>query len=408
MAKRRINLEFPGSDGLTIAGILEIPESTPHAFVLFAHCFTCGKDVVAASRISRYLVERGFAVLRFDFTGVGKSEGEFADSNFTSNVKDLLFAANFLREDYLAPALLIGHSLGGAAVLSAASEIPEARGVVTIGAPADPNHVMKQFVCEVPVIEEHGEAVVSLANRDFTIKKQFLDDLNAQNQMDKISHLHKALLVFHSPVDETVNISEAEKIYVTAKHPKSFVSLDTADHLLTSAQDAEYVAATIAAWASRFVDSTFGVKQFESNVSRGHVKINEKNREFLRTVVSDHHAWYADEPTSVGGSDLGPDPYEHLLAALGACTSMTIRMYANRKEIPLDDVTIEVSHDREHVTDCEGCDESPKKIEVLERTIVLKGELSEAQRKRLLEVADRCPVHRTLESELHIRTELVD
>ncbi|MEH6651105.1 MAG: bifunctional alpha/beta hydrolase/OsmC family protein [Motiliproteus sp.] len=408
MPKRRIKLEFPGSDGLIIAGLLELPEENPQAFALLAHCFTCGKDIAAASRIARSLVGKGYAVLRFDFTGLGSSDGDFANSNFSSNVADLVHAADYLREHYRAPALLIGHSLGGAAVLAAAAAVPEASGVVTIGAPSSPEHVTQQFSCDIEAIERDGVADVSLAGRTFTIKKQFLDDLATQNQPEKIAGLKKALLIFHSPLDQTVSIGEAERIYRTAKHPKSFVSLGDADHLLSKAQDAEYVAATIAAWSTRFISAPDTAVQRSSSLTKGHVMVAEKNKQFTRTVLSDTHVWLADEPTAVGGDDLGPDPYEHLLAALGTCTSMTIRMYANRKNIHLDDVTVELSHNRQHVKDCEMCDDEPRMIEVLNRFVTLRGKLSDQQRQRLLEIADRCPVHRTLHSELTVKTTLIN
>lgn len=402
---KRIKLEFPGTDGL-LAGLLEMPDSNPHSFALFAHCFTCGKDVVSASRISRALVARGYAVLRFDFTGLGSSDGDFANSNFSSNVEDLIAAADFLRENYRAPALLIGHSLGGAAALAAAHAMAEVKGVVTIAAPSDPAHVMKQFECDIDEINQKGVAEVKLAGRSFKIKKQFLDDISKQQHPGNIAALGKALLVFHSPVDATVSIDEAEKIYRSAKHPKSFVSLDDADHLLTNAKDAEYVATTIAAWASRYVAEPESIEQQPSKVSSGEVLVTEKNKQFTRTVITDTHEWLADEPIAAGGADLGADPYEHLLAALGTCTSMTIRMYANHKKLPLEDVTVTLSHNREHITDCEGCDESPKKIEVIDRIVTLTGDLSDENRQRLLEIADRCPVHRTLQSDLKIRTRL--
>jgi putative redox protein len=408
MPTRRIKVEFPGSDGLNIAGLLEMPEEDPRAFALFAHCFTCGKDSLAASRIARSLRAQGYGVLRFDFTGLGSSEGEFANSNFSSNVADLVHAAEYLGAHYRAPGLLIGHSLGGAAVLAAAHAIPGAAGVVTIGAPADPAHVTKQFACDRDAIEKNGVAEVSLAGRPFTIKKQFLDDIAEQNLQQRIRELRKALLVLHSPVDATVAIGEAESIYRQAKHPKSFISLDSADHLLTRAADAEYVAATIAAWSSRFLPDTELIQPGTRPVPSGQVIIGEKNKQFTRTVFSDTHSWLADEPTSFGGGDLGPDPYEHLLAALGTCTSMTIRMYANRKNLPLDDVSVVLSHSRQHREDCENCDAEPRQIEVLQKLVTLKGDLSDAERRRLLEIADRCPVHRTLHSTLAVRTELVD
>lgn len=403
---KRIKLEFAGTDGLMVAGLLEMPDSNPHAFALFAHCFTCGKDVLSASRIARALVARGYAVLRFDFTGLGGSDGDFSNSNFSSNVNDLVLAANFLRDHYRAPALLIGHSLGGAAVLAAAHLMPEVKGVVTIGAPADPQHIVKQFGCKIDEISQQGIAEVQLAGRPFTIKKQFLDDLDEQYQSERIAKLKKALLVFHSPVDSTVSIKEAEKIYRSAKHPKSFISLDDADHLLTKTKDAEYVAATIASWATRYIDEPETVESQSAAVTAGHVLVTEKNQQFTRTVIADSHVWLADEPTAMGGSDLGPDPYEHLLAALGTCTSMTIRMYANHKKLALDDVSVTLSHSRQHAQDCEGCESKPQKLEVINRTVTLVGDLGDDERQRLLEIADRCPVHQTLHSKLKVQTEL--
>jgi len=403
----RTKVEFPGTDGLMVAGLLETPDSSPHSFALFAHCFTCGKDVLSASRIARALVARGYAVLRFDFTGLGSSDGDFANSNFSSNVNDLVLAADFLRENYRAPSLLIGHSLGGSAVLVAAHSMEEVKGVATIGAPSDPQHVVKQFGCNLDEINQSGVAEVRLAGRPFTIKKQFLEDLAAQHQSGNIAELKKALIVFHSPVDETVSIKEAEIIYRAAKHPKSFVSLDDADHLLTKARDAEYVAITIAAWATRYIAEPENIRQQTSAVTKGQVMVVEKNKQFTRTVITDSHVWLADEPTAAGGGDLGPDPYEHLLAALGTCTSMTIRMYANHKKLPLDDVVVTLSHDRKHSSDCEGCEAAPRKIEVISRSVELKGDLSEENRQRLLEIADRCPVHQTLRSDLKIQTQLV-
>ena len=249
----RTKVEFP-SQGEFLAGLLETPEQTARAYVLFAHCFTCGKDVAAASRISRFLVQHGFAVFRFDFTGLGNSDGDFANTNFSSNTEDLLSAAHFLEQNYEAPQLLIGHSLGGAAVLAMAAQLPKVKGVVTIGAPYEASHVIHNFDAHLETIEQSGSAKVSLGAREFTIKKQFLDDLRNQTT-EHIQHLNKALLVLHSPVDLTVDISDAEKIYKAAKHPKSFVSLDTADHLLSKSIDNEYVAQTISGWASRYIPS---------------------------------------------------------------------------------------------------------------------------------------------------------
>ena len=400
--RRKVEFE---SGGLTLSGALETPESQVRCYALFAHCFTCGKDVAAASRIARALTAEGIAVLRFDFTGLGGSDGDFANTNFSSNLQDLIAASDFLRREFEAPALLIGHSLGGAAVLAMATAVPEARAVVTIAAPYRAEHVLHNFAASLDDIRERGEAEVTLAGRKFHIRKQFLDDLD-KHEADGIENLRKALLVMHSPLDTTVDIAEAEKIYVAAKHPKSFVSLDDADHLLTRKADAEYVASTIAGWASRYLPDA--PEREGLPVSRGHVRVEEKNHRFTQHVNSDSHYWLADEPKSVGGDNTGPDPYEHLLAALGACTSMTLRMYAGRKSLSLDNVKVELKHSRDYHRDCESCDEEPRKIEVIDREVTVEGDLSEAERQRLLEIADRCPVHRTLHSELLVNTRLVD
>lgn len=403
MALKRNKIEFESNE-IKLAGLLESSDSDPvRAYALFAHCFTCSKDIAAASRISRALVGMGYAVLRFDFTGLGNSDGDFSNTNFSSNVEDLVAAANFLREEYQAPQLLIGHSLGGAAVLRAADQISEVTAIATIGAPFNAEHVSKQLGSDLEKISSEGEAEVDLAGRKFKIKKQFVDDVRNQGN-DHIAKLRRAILILHSPIDETVNIAEAEKIYLQALHPKSFISLDNADHLLSRAEDAEYVAACISAWASRFLPQNEVIQKQESKLSKGHVVVQERNKHFARDVQTDNHIWIADEPVSVGGHDLGPDPYEHLLAGLGACTSMTLRMYANLKKLDLQDIEVELNHKRNHAEDCEDCDGEKKFVDVIERNIKFKGDLSEAERKRLMQIADRCPVHLTLENDPKIVT----
>ncbi len=382
------------SNGVQLAGLLQSPQYNTRGYAIFAHCFTCGKDAIAAARISRQLVELGFAVLRFDFTGLGNSDGDFANANFSSNVEDLVAAADFLRRHYQAPLLLVGHSLGGRAVLSAAHQMDEVQAVVTIGAPADASHITRQFASHIDDIEALGEVEVELAGRSFTIKRQFLDDL--AKEQDDIEQLRKPLLILHSPMDEVVSIAQAEAIYRRAKHPKSFVSLDNADHLLTDKSDAAYAARVIAAWSEKYLPARKLLVNGESEVPQGELEVAEYNRRFTRVLSTDHHHWYADEPVAMGGDNLGPDPYEHLLAALGACTSMTLRMYANRKKIPLDDVSVSLRHSRQHGADCEHCDQDNARVELLERELVLKGDLTPEQRERLVEIADKCPVHKTL------------
>lgn len=389
------------SNGVLLSGALETPDSGARCFALFAHCFTCGKDVAAASRISRALTAEGIGVLRFDFTGLGNSDGDFSNTNFSSNLQDLLAASDYLRSHHEAPQLLIGHSLGGAAVLAMASQVSEAKAVVTIGAPRNAEHVIHNFAADIDKIKADGEAEVSLAGRSFKIKRQFIEDIE-QHEGDDLGRLRKALLVMHSPIDATVPMEEAEKIYRDARHPKSFISLDDADHLLSRKADSQYVADSIASWASRYL--TTSTEQPHPDVRTGHVLVEEKDHNFAQNVYSDSHHWIADEPRSVGGLNSGPDPYEHLLAALGTCTAMTLRMYAKRKSLPLEDVSVSLQHSRSHAADCEGCDEKPMKIDVLERTVSLKGDLDAEQRASLLKIADRCPVHRTLHGTIEVRT----
>ena len=402
---QKLKLTFPGSQG-QLAGLLEQPDQPSKGMVLFAHCFTCGKDFIAASYISKALVNLGFAVFRFDFTGIGNSEGDFANTNFSSNVEDLVAAADFLQDHYQAPSVLIGHSLGGAAVLKAAAQIADAKAVVTIAAPADASHIKNLFQCELDSIEQDGEAEVELAGRPFKIKKQFIDDLDSHDTQH-ISELNKALLVMHSPVDDTVSIHEAEKIYVAAKHPKSFISLDHANHLLTDKADAVYAANLIAAWSEKFIEPSESAVTQRVNVAAGQVRVTEIDHQFKCDIQTASHQWLADEPEKAGGSDSGPDPYQHLLAGLGACTVMTLRMYANLKRIPMDNVIVNLSHDREHGEDCQACDDEHPKIDVIHRSIEFIGDdLSPEQIDKLLVIADKCPVHRTLHNKIEVRTEL--
>ena len=403
MPSTKNKIEFI-SDGNKISGVLETPAEKAHAYVIFAHCFTCGKDVLFSTRITKALTQNGFAVLRFDFTGLGESEGNFSNTNFSSNVNDLVTAAAYLRDNYQAPSLLIGHSLGGRAVLSAAAKIPEIKALVTIGAPADSHHLTHLFTSQIDDIMQSGSAEIAIGSRKFNITKQFLDDIK-ENRND-IESLKVPLLVMHSPIDEIVPIKEAEKIYQRAKHPKSFITLDTANHLVTDKNDTEYVANIISAWSQKYLSLKKANTKPIQKVAEGDVVVNEFNKNFTRLIQSDEHQWLADEPTKVNGDNLGPDPYELLLAALGACTSMTLRMYANRKNLSLDDVKVTLRHSRQHGSDCQYCDSENKKIEVLSRELEITGDLTDAERQRLVEIADLCPVHKTIEGKVVITTEL--
>jgi putative redox protein len=399
-------ITFPGSHDEPLAARLDRPDGEVRGYALFAHCFTCSKDTLAAARIAEGLVGHGFAVLRFDFTGLGGSGGDFANTDFSSNVADLLKAADYLRERYQAPALLVGHSLGGAAVLAAASDIPEARAVATIGAPAEPAHVAAHLEAARPEIEARGEAEVTLAGRSFCIRKEFLDDIEGQKLEAAIAGLRKALIVFHAPRDEIVGIENAEKIFKAAKHPKSFVSLDSADHMLGRKGDAHWVAGVLAAWAARFIEP--GEPEAKAAALAEGEVIVEETREgrFTQRVGAGRHELKADEPKSVGGDDSGPGPYDYLLAGLGACTSMTIRMYADRKQWPLERVAVRLRHKKIHAEDCAECETREGRVDWIDRDITLSGPLDEDQKARLLEIADKCPVHKTLHTETHVASRI--
>ena len=398
---------FEGHAAHALAARLDMPRGPHLATALFAHCFTCGKDIAAARRIAQRLAGMGFAVLRFDFTGLGHSEGEFANTSFSSNVDDIVAAAAALEARGMAPSLLVGHSLGGAAVLRAARRIESAKAVATIGAPCDPEHVTHNFGANLDEIRETGEATVDLGGRPFTISRGFLEDLEGASLVEDIRELRRALLVMHAPRDEVVGIENATRIFVNAKHPKSFVTLDDADHLVTRQRDADYAAEVIAAWAGRYLGLERPAPP--SGAPEGVVRVTEADPDgFLQDIQSGpHHHALADEPERLGGTDKGMSPYGFVAAGLGACTSMTIRMYARRKGWPLAHVEVEVTHDKLHAEDADeaGAGQA-KKVDVFRRTIRLEGDLDDAQRARLLEIADRCPVHRTLEQASRVETAL--
>ena len=396
--------QFEGEGGHKLAAALDLPEQEPLAFALFAHCFTCGKDALSARRISTALAAKGIAVLRFDFTGLGASEGEFANATFSSNVADLVRAADHLRKTRKAPALLIGHSLGGAAILAAAKDISEAKAVVTIAAPSAPAHVTGLFKDQIEDIRTVGEVEVSLAGRPFRIKREFLDDIAEHDLMAQIGKLRRALLVMHSPTDDIVGIDNATRIFMSARHPKSFVSLAGADHLLSDRHDTAYVADMVAAWAPRYLQLAADQAAEPSAEPRRVVVQETRNSKLQQLVSVGPHRLLADEPLAAGGDDTGPGPYDYLIAGLGACTSMTMRLYADRKSFPLDRVTVTLAHSKIYAKDCAECETREGMLDQIERVIRIDGELDAEQRKKLMEIADKCPVHRTLTSEIRIVT----
>jgi len=402
-------ITFPNGRGQQLAARLEWPVNrSPVAFAVFAHCFTCSSSLTAVRNISRELNLAGYGVLRFDFTGLGRSEGNFVDTNFTTNISDLVAAAEWLAEEHRSPSLLVGHSLGGAAVLCAAGMIDSVTAVATIGAPFAPDHVSAHFAEDLDEIEREGEATVDIGGRPFRIAKQFLADLEDQRLVDHIKDLDVALLFLHSPQDRTVNIEEAAKLYGAARHPKSFVSLDGADHLLSDGKDAHYAGQVIAGWSTRYLPPTLApaAPPLKSDKEVA-VRLGEAG--FTTEVMVRRHHLTADEPEKVGGNDYGPGPYELVSAGLGACTAMTVQMYARRKKWPLEDIEVHLNHRKDYAEDmAAAADDKPVKIDVFDRTIILRGNLTDEQRARLLEIADRCPVHRTLHENVEVRTTLLD
>lgn len=400
-----LNISFKNKSDQLLAGRLELPKNRrPHNFAIFAHCFTCNKNLHAVKNIARALASAGFGVLRFDFTGLGESEGDFENTNFSGNVQDLVAASNYLEKNYAAPTLLIGHSLGGAAAIFAAAQIPSVKAVAVINSPSNPAHIMHLLKSSAGEIIQNDKAVVNLAGRDFTIKKQFLDDLENKPLTKVVGEFGKALLILHSPQDTTVRIKNAEEIFKAARHPKSFISLDGANHLLSKKEDSEYVGNVIAGWASRYID----IPAAEELLSGKEVvaSLDSEDKFTTHLKLGDHYL-IADEPTSFGGNNFGPSPYQLLSAGLAACTAMTVQMYARRKKWEVSNVSVHINKSKDHAIDCENCESDDAKIETFNREIILEGSLSDEQKKRLLEIADKCPVHRTLHSETQVINDLV-
>ncbi|TRO66711.1 bifunctional alpha/beta hydrolase/OsmC family protein [Christiangramia sabulilitoris] len=398
---KKIDVSFENSEGTQLKGILELPSNRqPENFILFAHCFTCNKNFHAPTNISKNLASNGFGVLRFDFTGLGESEGEFEDSSFSGNVEDLIAAANFLGKEYKSPSILIGHSLGGAAILFAASQIESVQAIVSINAPSNLSHLKKHFQSSLEDIEKDGSARIKIGGRSFRIKKHFIEDLKKNEDAEALKKIRKPLLIMHSPQDEIVSVDHAETLYKAAWHPKSFISLDGADHMLSEKKDSEYAGLVIAAWVSRYITIP-EVPELETDHE---VMANLGAEGYTTQIIAGNHHLVADEPVKVGGSDLGPNPYELVSGGLAACTSMTIQMYARRKEWKVDNVETHVSYSKKHAEDCENCENDKAKIDHFDREITLKGDLDESKIKRLMEIADKCPVHKTLSAQAKITT----
>ena len=403
MQSQRIT--FTNQEGHELSGLIDAPAGPARAWALFAHCFTCSKNLKAASHIARALTDAGIGVMRFDFTGLGQSQGEFADTSFSSNVSDLIDATAWLEEHYEAPTLLFGHSLGGTAVLRAARYIPSAVAVATLGSPAEPAHVKHVFGDSLTKIEDTGCAPVTLGGRTFHVRQDFIEDLEEHDLLAEVSQLRKALLVMHGPLDDIVEIDNASTLFLAAKHPKSFVSLDEADHLLSRESDSRYAGDVLAAWASRYLPEE---PQPSLTASPEETVARTYAGGFRTELVAGGHPLIADEPASVGGTNLGPSPYDLLSAALASCTTMTLKMYATHKGLDLESATVRVQHGKIHAKDCADCETEGGKIDEFVRELSFEGDLTDEQLSRLVEIADRCPVHRTLHGEVKVRTRLAD
>ena len=401
-----MKFDFKNQHNEILSGRIEMPHGKIRAFAIFAHCFTCTKNISAATTIAKSLSLKGIAVLRFDFTGLGNSSGDFSNTNFSSNVEDLISAFNALKEEYQTPSILIGHSLGGAAVLKASMRLEEIKSVITIGAPSCTGHVSHLFDRDIEKIESDGEATVNLAGRKFNIKKQFLDNLRESEVLNGLSKLKKSFLVIHSPLDDTVSVDHAAKIFQALKHPKSFVSLDKADHLLTRKEDAIYIAKLISTWVMKYLpeDKIEDIKK--PKVADNEILVvADMGKKFTQNVYSKDHHIIVDEPVSYKGDNLGLTPYGQVLAGLGACTAMTVRMYAERKQIVLRSIEVRLSHNKVYAADCDDCETTDGKIDEITKFIKIDGDLTEAQLNRMYEIAERCPVNRTLQAEIKIRSE---
>lgn len=404
---KTIKLKIPNRKGNTLNALLELPANQrPNYFAIFAHCFTCSSSLSAVKNISRSLAKDGFGVLRFDFTGLGRSEGDFSDSHFSANVEDLIDVHEFLKASYGTPTLLVGHSLGGAAVLVAASLIEDIKGVATIGAPATVSHVKHLFSHKDNEIPSKGNVQVNIGGRPFNINKDFIENFDKTDLPTIVKNLRKPLLILHAPFDKIVGIENAQQLYTSAHHPKSFVTLDSADHLLMEAKDSIYVGNVIGTWAQRY----FPIKEnkmldMEGEKLVGHLNLTEDN--FTTFLQTKNHTLIADEPVGIG-DDFGPSPYDLLNASLAACTVMTLKMYAQRKKWDLQEVFVYITNSKKHSDDLDIETEKTGYLDHINKKLKFVGKLDATQKQRLKEIASRCPVHRTLEKGVIFDTELIE
>ncbi|GAB5539551.1 MAG: bifunctional alpha/beta hydrolase/OsmC family protein [Salibacteraceae bacterium] len=398
-------LSISNKSGTALHAVLELPPNQhPTHYAMFAHCFTCSSNLNAVRNVSRSLANQGFGVVRFDFTGLGKSEGAFADSHFSGNVSDLICVAEHIKQHYSAPKLIVGHSLGGAASIVAASKLDYIEAVATIAAPSSVQHTKKHFSHGIEELSEKGAIEVNIGGRPFKIDSEFVKDFDNTDLLKVVKELRKPILIMHAPFDKTVAIQSAQELYTSSMHPKSFISLDGADHLLTEKRDSEYVGDVIGSWVKRYFPPVEAQRlSTEGEQLVGRLNLVEDN--FTTSIQTNKHSIVADEPEEVGGDDFGPAPYELLGASLIACTAMTIKLYAERKEWPLTEVEVFVSHSKKHRDDA---DSGSAKLDHLQKKLRFHGDLSDDQRERLKEIASKCPVHRTLLTEVVIETELLD
>ena len=400
-------LEIINKKGLKLQAYLEVPANQkPNHFAIFAHCFSCNSNFKAVKNISRSLTNHGFGVVRFDFTGLGKSEGEFAESHFSANVEDLIDVNNYLERHYKAPSVLIGHSLGGAAAIVAASKLENIKAVSTIGAPASVEHVIHLFSHAIEAVAAKGEVEVHIGGRPFKINQDFVADFSKTDLLEIIKKLRKPLLVMHSPIDKIVGIKNAQEIYQNAQHPKSFISLDNADHLVTKTEDSLYIGNMIGSWVQRYFkteENSMIATEGEQLVA--HLNVLEDN--FTTSIQTEKHSFIADEPTSAGGNDFGPSPYDFLSAGLASCTLMTLKLYAARKKWDLQEVFVYLTYSKKHSDDLEMDADTPSRFDHLNKKLKFIGDLDEKQVQRLKEIAAKCPVHKTLQSNVIIDTEII-